>query len=441
MELKAKSIINQKIIANTAMQQAFRVLQLPLPDLSIWIQAQIEQNPLISYEEPAGTRGTFQEEAISELDFTKKDFSVLENLDNSFISSVFAEEIKENEQEDTKPSLSSFLMQQAREQIPEKEWQLAEEVIGNLDERGFVTDENIPPALLQKLQTFDPPGICARNLRESLLLQLKRQNKEKTLTYQLINLHFSDLLKGRFFILAPLLGLSLKELKKQLKQDFKHLSFNPADLFKETKPSYIIPDVFVTLLPTGWDIQVNTEGLPSLHIAYTSVKMGFAGEEKYFRSHLAKAKWLLHILARREETLKRITKFIISRQSSFFNGEGGKILPLKMQQVAQELSLHESTIARATLDKYLSTPFGIVPFRHFFSKQLSANGAPLSTQAIKEKIKQLVALEDKRNPLSDEKLEKRLKEQKIYCARRTIAKYRKELKILHAAYRRHEVHS
>ena len=107
-----------------------------------------------------------------------------------------------------------------------------------------------------------------------------------------------------------------------------------------------------------------------------------------------------------------------------------------MQEVAQELSLHESTIARATLDKYLSTPFGIVPFRHFFSKQLSPDGMALSTQAIKEKIKQLVALEDKKKPLSDEKLEKKLKEQKIHCARRTIAKYRKELKILHAAFRR-----
>ncbi len=432
MEIKTNNSLSQTLIASLAMQQAFFVLKLPQVELAEWIHLQIEQNPLLQVQETRGPSVPVLEE--TELDFNKKDFEVLNHLDDSFKTAVFPEDREKITfpEETLSYSISLFdhLKEQAQEIFSGKQLEKAEEIIGSLDHLGFLGETPVDEEILKIIQTFDPPGIAARNLRDSLLIQLKALGEETSLLYTIISLHFQDLLHNRFLGLEKKLQLSPHTLKRRIKKKLFSLDFQPGAKFTRACAPSLIPDIFVYKIGDEWKIDIDESFLPHINLVHPASDAFSSSDKTYIKSHLTQGKWLLHIIRRRHTTLKKITTYLLKHQQDFFNGDLHQLIPLNMQEAAKELGLHASTVARATFHKYISTPHGIFALRNFFSHALkTSHHKPISHHTVKQLLLNLIAQENKRQPLSDERIVDILVKKGINCARRTITKYRKSLHI------------
>ena len=461
--LNTKAILHQRpnLFASQNMQQALFILQLPILELSIWLEMNITQNPLLEPVEdyPGGIEienETFNE--ALELDFEKNGFEVLESLDKNFTDGLFPENIQPGIENIPayEESLFSHLSRQAAQIFLDPEERLlAELLLQNIDSNGFLQmDEEalktIPSSkihiesIIKKIQTFDPPGIAARDLKECLLLQLARKNLQDSLSYQIIEDHFIDFLEHRFFQIQKSLGCSEEEFTHAVYHQIKSLDRSPGTCFIHSSSPTILPDVFVHKSKGSWQVTINTKPLPKFTITekYSSLLHNpeVSREEKsQFKKYLFSGKWLEQMIAQRTESLQKITKHLVKMQLPFFENEAS-IEPLSLHEVAQEISLHESTVARAIKDKYLSCPYGVFPIRKFFSNSLStSSGEKVSTQSAKEMLRKMLENEDKIAPLSDKALAERLRQQGIICARRTVTKYRKQLRKPKASQRRYFV--
>lgn len=419
--------LTQKMIVSLAMQQALTALQLPILELAQWIDQQLNQNPLIKKE-------SLDQEEFTSLDLENPTFEVLKHLDETFVEGVFPEENKDNYfreiEEVASTSLYQHLMQQAEAIFNDKQQlQHAEQIIGNLNSDGFLENTDVDPHILRIIQTFDPPGVAARSLQESLLIQLRFQKKQNSISFSLIQNYFSDLLKQNFSFLSCKLGISIEELHLILKNDISSLDFCPGKKFDRPTSPTIIPDIFIETLNGAFEVKINDINIPNFNV----LPSDNASTHHYYHE----GKWLKKILKTRENILHQITLALLNKHSSFFLGLSKEIAPFTMFELSQEIRLHPSTITRAVKDKYLSCPQGIFPLRHFFprSSALSKTGAWVSHSQAKNILKQLIDQEDKARPFSDTDLVRKLREAGINCARRTISKYRHSLKIP-TAYRR-----
>ena len=428
LELKFKT--HQALVLTMAMQQALHVLQLPITDLVHWVQLQIEQNPLLQFDE------TPPEDHPSELDFDSQGFEILDHLDETFVQGVFPDEpIEESYSSEnllcSSVSLHDHLMSQARTTLQDPQ-QLAhaEQIIGSLDEKGFLGDAPADPQILQVIQTFDPPGIAARNLKESLLIQLAFLKKEDSLAYYLISHHFEDLLRCRLSYLAKKLRKSVSQIQTLLQKDISSLDFHPASRFQISSSQTVIPDIILEQIDSDFLIKINESPLPRFTLSPPS----FANLNR----HYTEGKWMERILNRRREILTQMAEYLLKKHADFFSGASHTLSPLSMQEMADELQLHESTVARAVKDKYLSCSRGIFSLKYFFPHVSSKtdSGTTISHVASKQLLLQLILHEDKKKPLSDLALAKAMSKAGIPCARRTITKYRKILNIPPASHRR-----
>lgn len=425
MELKTKAKLQQTFIPSIAMQQAFLVLQMPQIELAEWLHTQIEQNPLLEYssQEPPPE----EEESLS--------FGALDHLDELFQKAVFPEYMQEEKKRDPSlyhtPSLFEHLIDQAKHTFKTpSEMKIAEEIIGNLDERGFLgtfpTDEKI----LKIIQSFDPPGIAARDLQNSFLNQLQIKGKENSLIYMLISEHFDCLLHNKFLELEKKFNIDPSLLYTYVQKELKSLNWNPASSFEASIPFPIVPDVTFLKIENEWHIEINDSYLPKVELLIHSVENFSSSDREFIKRHSAQGKWILNIVAKRAETLKAIASYLLKTQIPFFNGNLDNITPLHMEEVAKELSLHKSTIARVTAQKYIASPHGIFAMRYFFAPSLKTfSGRKISNQTVKQLLSRLILKENKSAPLSDEALTEVLNNQGIKCARRTVTKYRKALKL------------
>ncbi len=430
LDLKFKT--QQALVLTMAMQQALYVLQLPITDLVQWVQLQIEQNPLLQFDE------TPLEDHPSELDFDTQGFEVLDHLDETFVQGLFPDEAVEETTSlenlvHASVSLHDHLMEQARCAFDDRQ-QLAhaEQIIGNLDEKGFLGDCEADPQILKIIQTFDPPGIAARNLQESLQIQLQFQKKEDSLAYFLISNHFDDLLRCRLSYLAKKLRMTVSGIQASLQKDISSLDFHPASRFQTTSSAVVIPDIIIEQIDSGFQIKINESPLPRFTLSPPSMAT--------LNSHYTEGKWMEKILSRRREILTKIVQYLLAKHSGFFAGTTQNLGPLSMQEIANELQLHESTVARAVKDKYVSCPRGIFSLRYFFphTSAKHLDGTAISHVDSKQLLLQLVLHEDKKEPLSDNALASAMSKAGIPCARRTVAKYRKVLNIPPASHRRKE---
>lgn len=450
---------NQHQLLSLAMQQAFTVLQMPVLELSDWLKIQIEQNPVLEYAENLENQeAPFTETPeIKEIDFDKPHFDILEGLDDIFEESAFSEEkdwskaqeekrLKDwsENQLPTRVSQFEYLMGQAKEAFhTAEELSRAEAIIGNLDERGFLENaHDLDEKILEKIQTFDPPGIAARNLQESLLIQLRLQNKEHSLAYHIIESYYQDLIQNRIPYLRKKLKCSPEDLSAAIQRDIAHLDVHPGYRFHIEPFQSIIPDVVIKKEEQKWTIDIVQDLLPQFKIsptcfnAFVYDELGLK-EKQYIRRHVAAGKWLHRIIHRRHHTLKNITLQILKKQTHFFDGDKKKLTPMTLAEISHELSLHESTIARAISGKYLACPQGTFPLRSFFTSAITTpSGEQVSNFTIKQILSKLIQQEDKYRPLSDEALSTEIKKLGLPCARRTITKYRKALKIGPASHRR-----
>lgn len=351
-------------------------------------------------------------------------------------------------------SLQADLMEQLHlSDLSADKRSIAEMIIGNIDDYGYLkasVDElsfstNIPTDLilgvLRTIQTFDPPGVGARDLRECLMLQLERAERRECLEYTIIRDYFDALGRRRLPEMAKALGRTLGEIQQSLVR-IAHLEPRPGREFLPDNHSYIVPEVFVQKEGEDFVVTNNTEHLPHLRIsnAYKAL-MAQAGSSnevrEYIREKIKAGKFLIKSIHQRQQTILNIAKEIVNRQGEFMENGVASLRPMTMVEVAMVVGVHETTVSRAVSGKYIQTPQGIFEMKYFFTSGIqTSTGSTVSNASVKELIEGFVKSESPRHPLSDEEIVKTLEAQGIMIARRTVAKYRSELNILPSHLRR-----
>lgn len=446
----------QSLQFSQRMHRALHILQTPQQELELLIEQELILNPLLETESKNRSSKTEPEEQVAALDFSTSSFSVLQHLDENFTSALFPEEEAKESLADLfskAPTAQEKLKEQIFEAIPLEKQSLVLLLLEHIDERGFFTADLTSLAnahntsatelktALSLLQELDPPGIGAQNPHQALLLQLRRKSREKSLAYRILSDHFEDLLCRRTSKIAQKCHTTEEMISEIISKEIAPLS--PFPLSSETAPTpTLTPDATIEKIEEHWHIGIGQDRLPKVFLSphYDQIiEKGALPEEerKQLARYLEEGKLLLRSLERRRKTLLRITTKILEKNYSFFNSESSSIAPLSMTSLADTLELHPSTISRAIDEKWISTPRGLLPFSYFFSSSVeNAQGLPIATQAIKEKIQTLLKAEESASPLSDEAISAHLAQHGILCARRTVAKYRDQLAIPSARFRK-----
>lgn len=460
----------QRLVMLPQMQQAIQVLQMPIMELAAWMEEQMEINPLMIQEEYDEEVNVSDEEVDEEAEFSDRDLALLEHLDQELHDSSPRDEEDRDSAEERKrhafaeqfaatfASLSEHLHAQARETFFRREdLCLAEAIIGNLNENGFLQASPSEIAalckssikrvqqVLSKIQTFDPVGVGASTIQECLLLQLKQQGKEYSLAGQILKDHYEDFLHHRLAILQKKLHRPIELIEKVIKEEIACLSLYPGtELGPLHFTQQIVPDVYLREEGHDWYVSVNDDPLPIFRVDPRYLRMledaSIPQETKEFvLQKLRGIKWLWRTLNHRGETLINITYAIAKHQQEFLMSPQGKLRPLTMQEISSELGLHESTIARTISGKYVETPRGLFSLRSLVGQGYSSDASDeaLASTEVRDLIRQLIRNEDKMKPLSDAAIAMKLREQGVSCARRTIAKYRADLQLGNAQQRRH----
>jgi RNA polymerase sigma-54 factor len=479
MELRIDQLQSQvqkpiiTIMMSPQMQQAIRLLQLPILELSQKIEEELAQNPVLeeaSIEEPAAGEPTLSMEApaegssetTSEEVAFDKEFDVLAKLDDEWRdffhqTAPYYKQSKEDEEKraflETSVSRSETLEESLNQQMMlaaanEEEKDLGLFIIGHLDENGFLVsdlydlsrlsgkDYDEVERVLRIIQTFEPNGVGARDLQECLLIQLRNMGQGESLSYRMIEKHFSDLAKKKFPKIARDLNVTVEEVQEAVEAIGK-LVRRPGRLLGDESTQYITPDITLRRNNEDFEIIVNDERIPHLRISNFYRRMMAdtaltAEVREYIKGKIHAGRWLIKNIHQRQQTLFNIAQQIVTVQRKFLSSSGSVGLkPLTMHQVAEVVGLHESTVSRAIAHKYIDTPKGIFPLKYFFTTSIeTTDGGEVSSRQVKHTLQELVGKEDTRKPLSDEALVKEISDRGMKIARRTVAKYRKELGIL-----------
>jgi RNA polymerase sigma-54 factor len=346
-------------------------------------------------------------------------------------------------------SLQESLLEQIRlSDLPEDDRQIAELLVGNIDDKGFLQTSiqdmammtSLPVVrieeVLKRLQViFHPAGIGARDLRECLMLQLDRQDRQKTIEYKILDEHFDALGKRRIPEIARGLGISLDHVQEAMAR-IAHLDPRPGNTFQPESQVYIVPEVFVEKKGEEWAISTNNDHIPRLRISNVYKDLMAQANSSpeirdYIRDKIRAGKFLIKSIHQRQQTITNIAKEIVKRQAEFFEKGVTFLKPLTMVQVAEVVGVHETTVSRAVSGKYMQTPQGIFEMKYFFTSGIDTeDGAGVSNTSVKDMVAEMFKNEDTTKPLSDQEVVAMLKVKGINLARRTVAKYRSELNIL-----------
>ena len=449
--------LSQTQVLAPQLQQSLQILQVPMLELRNLIQQEIETNPTIEIESTEPTiedkqreQDEFQEEfdRLAKLDEEWRDYMA----QNSTYSSRSSEEEERRQfffdslvKEET---LQQHLLEQAQSsELSANDQTIAELIIGNIDDRGFLqsSPEEIAAntgmdtadleRVLEMVQTFHPVGVAARDLRECLLIQLRRLGKEQSIEFRIVERHLEDLGKHRFPEIARRLSTTPEQVQRAA-NFIATLDPKPGQIFTSDPNSYVLPDVTVEKILGEWMISLNGDQIPHLRISNTykdlMAKDGNGSEVKdYIRDKIRSGKFLIKSIHQRQQTISNIAHEIIARQKEFLDFGPSSLKPLTMVQIADAVGVHETTVSRAISGKYMATPHGVFEMKYFFTPGYqTAAGESMSNTSVKGAIAELVKSEDTRNPLSDKEIVEILSERGIPIARRTVAKYRTELNIL-----------
>jgi RNA polymerase sigma-54 factor len=450
----------QKLAIGPQMQQSLQILQAPTLELRQIIQQEINVNPVLELEspeeisleetQPEDPEDTAEMQAISQMDEEWRDYWAQSLSQNSRNRQDDDERWKFLMDSIVAPTtLQEHLVEQLRttDGVEPDLAKLVEFLIGNLNDDGFLnatTDDislqhGIPLDDLKKakklLQSFDPVGIGAEDLRECLLIQMERLGKKKHLAYRIADEYFDDLANKRFPILSRKLLVPVEQVSKAA--DFiSTLDPRPAQRFATMANTYVSPDIIVERQGDEWVANMLNGDLPRLRISNSYKDMlsqpdGSGEVRTYIRDKIRSGKFLIRSIHQRQQTIQKIANEILRHQQEFLEKGKSHLRPLNMAQVASEVGVHETTVSRAIAGKYMATPQGLVELRFFFSHGVKTDsGEDLSNTSVKTAIAELIKTEPKHKPLSDDKLTKLLAGQGIKVARRTVAKYREALGIL-----------
>jgi RNA polymerase sigma-54 factor len=486
--------LRQEMKINPRLYQAMELLYMPLLDLQIHLKQELNQNPFLEMSEADVQDDVeLEEENDGEEDENEIDWEeiLLDGFDVGGRRQQYEEREYYQPTQVERRDLQGFLIDQLRLlSLSAREHILGEEIIGNVDDDGSVSYplEEVAAALnqwldaereaahsdaraiedseeraqalqtverqfrpycleeaeemLMRIQEFDPPGVAARDLRESILIQLRRLDLSDTLAYAIAQTHFEDLISHRWADIARAMEISPREVQDAADEIAK-LDPKPGLKHSAELEQYVIPDLIVDKIDGEYMVFANDTNLPRLRLSqsYREVardKNKFQGANKEFiASKLNSANWMIQAIEQRRQTMLKVMNFIVDRQRDFFERGVQYLKPLTLREVADHIDMHESTVSRVTNEKFVQTPRGVYPLKFFFSSGLSTtSGENISARGVKAKIQKLVEDEDEQRPLTDQAIVNLLKTDGVKIARRTVAKYRDQLAILPARMRK-----
>lgn len=431
------------------------ILQLTTLALEAKVIQELEQNPVLEEvepeDQPVEDEKTSDKEDEKEIDWDE----ILPRNDDYVPKEEFDRSKKEYRLVQVSPrGLVDHLFDQLKMMnLKPYEVQIANEIIWNIDERGYLTApiENIAYSLsittgqvervLKQIQQMDPAGIGARDLRECLLIQLRQMEGVED-SILIVRDHFDDFANRRFPQLMKSLGWN-KERIQQVQDTIVKLNPRPGSTLAAADSNYVIPDLTVEKVGNNYIVEVNDTRLPELRISSSYMQMISNGEKlnsetkNYLRKKIDMAKWFIQAIHQRRLTMIRVMEAIIKRQSDFFEDPQNPLKPMILKDIAEDVHMDISTISRVTNGKYVQLYSGIYELKYFFNEgMMDDSGEEVSTRIIKEKLNEIIESEDKQKPYSDDTLAKLLKKAGFPIARRTVAKYREQSKIPVARLRR-----
>ncbi len=453
---QTQSLSQQQVLA-PQLQQSLQILQVPMLELRNLIQQEIESNPTLEIEQTEPTIEDKQREA-AEFD---EEFEWLAKLDEEWRdymaqSAGYSHRSAEDEERRQfffeslvkEETLQQHLFEQVQSgDLEAADRQIAELIIGNIDDHGFLQSKPEDIAsntgmdvaditrVLEVVQTFHPVGVGARDLRECLLIQLRRLGKEQSLEFRIVDRFIEDLGKRRFPEIARRLNTTPEQVQRAA-NFIGTLDPRPGQIFTPDPNNYVLPDVTVEKIGGGWQISLNGDQIPHLRISNTYKDLMASARSKdevrdYIREKIRSGKFLIKSIHQRQQTISNIAHRIVDRQKDFLEFGPSALKPLTMVQIADEVGVHETTVSRAISGKYMSTPHGVFEMKYFFTPGYqTADGESMSNTSVKGIIGEMVKDENGKNPLSDKEIVELLSQKGIPIARRTVAKYRSELGIL-----------
>jgi len=475
--------------------QSLRLLQMPTLELEQLIQQELEINPLLELneeedldeeeeesetsesedsdtdaeEEPAESEE--EDEALEELEFDEADLDTLdkdqfdeEDWEHYFNESGYSGTSEEfdpniedyNNDGASRQSLEEALLEQLLlTDLSEEEHTIAQYIVGNIDQDGFFRSpvEDIADILgvlveevervLSVIQTLDPSGVGARDLRECLMIQLRELGMENEKVMLIVQDHLDDLINRRYNKITRALGISTDDLREAEKV-ISGLNPKPGfDPEPRLNLNLVVPDLEVQKVGEEYIVSLTDRNVPSLRVSpvYRTLltQSEKAGREakKFVVERLNSAKWFIQAINQRRTTMLKVMKCIVENQIGFFEKGPGNLRPMVLQKVADKVEMHVSTISRVSNGKYVQTPHGVLELKYFFDGSLNRDdGGDISAKTVKEKISKMIQDEDTSSPLSDQKIADVLEKEGIEIARRTVAKYRDQMKINSARYRK-----
>jgi RNA polymerase sigma-54 factor len=453
--------LSQRLILTPSLQQAIKLLPLTTLELAEVLEQEVMENPLLE-EVPAQETMSVDEVAQQEAREEAEKNDPLKDID---VDKFFEDYLDEGEFRRTRsaeipemppientltesPDLYDHLSWQLRMSVSDEVTiEIGEAIIHNLDEDGMLraSVEEIgnmgpyPAAEVEKalaiVQALDPPGVASRDLTECLRLQLRHLGLEGSPTDVMVRDHMKQLQSHQYAEISRQMGLNSEEVSQHL-EVIRRLDPKPGLKYSPDRSTYIVPDVFVVKEGEDYKIILNDEGLPKLRISPTYKRMLDVKEEggeetrNYVKDKLRSALWLLKSVDQRQRTIYKVAESIVRHQRGFLDGGVQHLRPLVLRDVATDIGMHESTVSRVVANKYMHTPRGVYEMRFFFHSGITSTmGEAISSVTIKDKIRRMIEEEDHTRPLSDSRIAEILGQRGLPLARRTVAKYREELRI------------
>ncbi|MCC6953516.1 MAG: RNA polymerase factor sigma-54 [Deltaproteobacteria bacterium] len=483
LEIKLNQKLSQTLVMTPQRQQAIKLLQLGRAEYLEVIERELLENPVledvredfgpptgtdentpsgIAAEPPAAQPVTDENAERTKSEFESDLASYFDLYADSQGSSFGTARRYDGEDElppieqtvSKREGLTSHLLWQLRTaELSPNEQTIASHIIGNLDRNGYLEipleeiaqESNAELAdaerVLTTLQAFDPVGICARDLRECLLIQLDQLGQRDSLAWKIVDRHLGKLEARRYEQVSKEEKQSLESIYEALKQ-IQRLEPRPGRPFVEEEPIYITPDLYVRKIESEWVVSLNEAGMPKLRLnskyreLLSNGASKEAGDKEYLQDRLRSAAWLIKSVLQRQRTIHRVAESIMRFQREFLEVGVSVMKPLVLRDVAQDVGMHESTVSRVTTNKYIHTPHGVFELKYFFSSGLRSSEGDVSSESVKDRIRHLVSEENPADPLSDQQLAEKLKSEGIDIARRTVAKYREMMNILSSSRRK-----
>ncbi|HUP00315.1 MAG TPA: RNA polymerase factor sigma-54 [Gemmatimonadota bacterium] len=447
----------QEMRMNPRLYQAMDLLYLPLLELEQHLKQELTANPFLEMNEvEEDLEEEETEDRVEEEEEIDWEEILLDGFDSGYRGGSSYEEAEAYERvPETTIDLWDHLHQQLYQSngYEEGDLRIGEEIIGNINEDGFLTCSlaDIAEALsvpveevgrvLERIQDFDPVGVAARDLRECLLLQIADRMGADSLAYRIVESHFEELSGHKYHDIGRAMGITALEVQDAADR-IATMDPKPGRKYAAVPPGYVTPDIVVEQVEGIYVVTLNDGNLPRLRISSTYQSLArngeFKGQAKEFvQNKLNSANWIIQAIEQRRQTMLKVMHVLLDRQREFFERGIRHLRPLTLKEVADEIGMHESTISRVTNEKFVQTPRGVFRLKFFFSSGLSTeDGEDVSARGVKVRIAEMISEENARRPLTDQQIVERLREEGVQIARRTVQKYRDQLGILSSRYRK-----